>query len=253
MRELQRAGRQVDSYQARQQPGQAQVGPAQKGAQAVGSKRQGEKRQQAHGHERRPERDRRQPDSAHGQEPRVPAQAPQQQDPQPCRNEVLRDPAQSRHRRRVLQFDVRPPLEGKTSEQELGQPRAFQTHIQTRPLFQQRRAQDVHAAEEHQHRRRQPDAPPAAALRGQTQQQCDPDPSPQRHGPLQRAQSPKARGQARRHIPAQVVAQERRRRRRVRQGQVSPQRIGQKRRPRVTAQIQQERAVVGPIVVAAIE
>lgn len=42
------------------------------------------------GHERRPERDRRQP-FVHGQEPRAPTQAPHQQDPQPCK--VWRDPA----------------------------------------------------------------------------------------------------------------------------------------------------------------
>lgn len=32
---------------------------------------------------------------------------------------------------------------------------------------------------------------PAAVLRGQAQQQCDPDPSPQRHGPRQRASPPR--------------------------------------------------------------
>ena len=56
---------------------------------------------------------------------------------------------------------------------------------------------------------------PAAVLRGQAQQQCDPDPKSTMARPTATRQPPKARGQARRHIPAQGVAQERRRRRSI--------------------------------------
>ena len=189
-----------------------------------------DQRQQPDAQQRRPEEAGRDHDPARRQETRFPAQPQHQQRRQPAADEVLGIDCEEIHVGQVLQEQrtrrrrrgcgaadvvcvVRHPLRAGRRVHEPQTVDAEMRHEAPRRIrhaVAQHVLQHVHAAEEHEHRRRQQHGPQGRqTLRAQADDQRDAAPGPQRHRPVQRTCAQPLAGESGHDVVAEVVAQQR--------------------------------------------
>ena len=230
-REVHLAAGEIEREQRRKRRRDQQVAPAQERAEAVLEKQHAGEGQQPDAQQRRPEQAAGKHDAARRQEARLVAKPQHQQRRQPAADEVLGRDREDVDVGEILQEQracrrpqgceiadavgvVGHPLGARrrADERQAINAELFdQAPHHSRQAVAQHMLQHVHAAEEHEHDRRQQHRPSCRqALGCKRHDQGEAAPGPQRHRPVQRIDAQPLGNQPRHDEIAQVVAQQRR-------------------------------------------